>query len=60
MDGVDVSLWNSEWLRGDTALYSTMQSVGIIDREQLSKINPIMAEEEIAVFMENGQGGSPC
>lgn len=60
VDGADVSLWNSEWLRGDAALYSTMQSVGIIDREQLSKINPIMDEEEIAIFMENRQGGSPC
>lgn len=53
VDRADISLWNSEWLSKDTALYSTMKSVDIIDREQLSKINPVMTEEEINIFMSN-------
>lgn len=55
VDDSGESLWNNDWLREDTKLFSVMQSVDIINRAKLAEITPIMGEEEIDVFISNYQ-----
>ena len=55
VDDSGESLWNNDWLREDTKLFSVMQSVDIINRAKLAEITPIIGEEEIDVFISNYQ-----
>lgn len=55
VDESNVSLWNNEWLKTDTKLYSAVRSVDVIDRAKLATITPIMDEEEIDIFISNYQ-----
>lgn len=49
------SLWGNEWLGDNVELYSSMQSIDIVDRAKLATIAPIMCEEEIDIFVSNYQ-----
>ena len=55
VDESNASLWNNEWLKADSKLYSAMRTVDIIDRAKLATITPIMDEEEIDIFISNYQ-----
>ena len=53
VDGSIGSIWNNEWLKEDGKLYSSMQSIDIVDRSKLTKTRSNMSEEEINIFIAN-------
>ena len=53
VDGSVESIWNNDWLKEDIKLYSSMQSIDIVDRTKLTEISSIMSEEEINIFVSN-------
>ena len=50
------SIWDNEWLKEDGKLYSSMQSIDIVNRTKLTESTPIMSEEEINLFISNYEG----